>query len=103
DLDVLPRECTRNAEAERLSDRLLAGETSRVRLGRIRTGVAVRALGFREAPLAEAWIAIERLPNPRNLDEISSDLQAFSSNQSGTCAIEDTIASGRTRPRSTAS
>ena len=47
DLDLLPREGARNSEAERLADRLLAGEAARVALGRVRPRVAVRLLGGR--------------------------------------------------------
>src|SRR5205814_9260965 len=88
---------------ERLADRFLPGEPSRVRLGGIRTGVAVRTLGLGETAFAEARMALERAANARNFDQVDADSHAFSSSHAGTCAIDDTIASGRTRPRSTAS
>src|SRR5581483_12474621 len=53
DLDLLPRECARDAEAERLPDRLLAREATGVALGGIAPGVAVRALRLGEAALPE--------------------------------------------------
>ena len=58
DLDLLPREA--DADAERLADRLLAGEAAGVALGRIRARVAVGLLRLGEAALAEARVALER-------------------------------------------
>src|SRR6185436_15130531 len=58
DLDLEPREGASDAEAERLADRLLAGEASRVVLRRIRPRVAVGTLGLREAALPERRIAL---------------------------------------------
>src|SRR4051794_38010444 len=59
DLDVAPGERTRDAEAESLPDGLLAGETSCVGLRWVLARVAVRALGLREATLAERRVALE--------------------------------------------
>ena len=73
DLDLLPRERARDAEAERLPDRLLAGEPARVALRRVRPGVAVRALGLGEAPLAKALVPRERAADPLDLDQVGAD------------------------------
>src|SRR6476619_7063674 len=70
DLDVLPGECARDAEAERLTDRFLAGEPARVALGRVGTRLAIGLLGCREAALAEACVPLERPPDPRDLDQV---------------------------------
>src|SRR5436190_10202064 len=68
DLDLAPREGARDAEAERLANRLLACEPSGVVLRRIRPGVAIGALGRREAALAKRGIALQRPPHARDLD-----------------------------------
>jgi hypothetical protein len=73
DLDLLPRERARDAEPERLADRFLAGEATRVALGGIRTRVAVRLLGFGEAAVAEPGVPRERAANARDLDQIGAD------------------------------
>src|SRR5439155_23356712 len=103
DLDVAPRERARDAEAERLADRLLAGEPARIALRRVRARFAVGPLGLGEAALAEGRVAVERPADAVNLDQVDADLHAAVSSQSGRCAIEETIASGRTSPRSTSS
>jgi hypothetical protein len=74
DLDVEPGEGSRHAEPERLADRLLAGEASGVVLRRIRPRVAVVTLGLGEDSLAEGRIALERAPDPADLDEVEADL-----------------------------
>ena len=76
DLDLLPREV--DADADRLADRLLAGEPRRVVLRRVRLRVAVRALGLGEAALAEARVPLERPPDPLDLDQVDADAQAMS-------------------------
>src|SRR5579862_122378 len=105
DLDVLPRERARDAEAERLAHRLLAGEAPGVALRRIRTRVAVLLLGLGEAAVAKTRVPRERAADAFDLDEIGADARAHpcSSSQAGSCEIEETIPSGRTRDRSTAS
>src|SRR2546426_11880448 len=70
DLDVLPGERTRNADAKRFPDRFLAGEATRVGLCGIRPGGAIRALGFRETPPAEARIALQRAPDTRDFHHV---------------------------------
>src|SRR5205085_5947614 len=101
DLDLLPREA--DADPERLPDRLLPGEATGVALRRVRARVAVGLLGRREAAVAEARVALERAPDPRDLDQVEADPHAFCSSQAGSWATEDTIPSGMTLPRSTAS
>src|SRR2546421_3127008 len=105
DLDFLPRERARDAEAERLPDGFLAGEPPGVALRRVRPRVAVGLLGGREASLAEALVAVECAPHALDLDQVRAHpyAQRCSSSQSGSCPIDDTIPSGRTRERSTAS
>src|SRR5271154_2351238 len=76
DLDLLPRERARDAEPERLADRLLAGEATRVALRRVRPRVAVRALGLGETALAEPLVARERTPDPLDLDQVGADTDA---------------------------
>src|SRR5439155_15866619 len=98
-----PRDRPRDAEAEGLAHRLLAREAARVALRRIRARVAVRPFFLGEAALAEARIALERPADPRDLDQVDADLHPALSSQSGSCAIDETIPSGRTSPRSTAS
>src|SRR5437588_8171086 len=85
DLDVLPRECPRDAEAECLADRLLAGEAPGVALRRIRPRVAVGLLGGGEASIAEAAVPVERAPHALDLDQVCSHpyAQRCSSSQSG--------------------
>src|SRR5262249_39430604 len=73
DLDVLPGEGARNPDSKRLPDRFLAREAARVGLGRVGARVAVRALGRREAALAEAWIPLERATNSSDFDQVHSD------------------------------
>src|SRR2546422_10786833 len=70
DLDLVPREGSRDAEAECLADGLLAGEAPRVALGGIGARLAVRLLGRREAPVSEPGIPVERAPDARDLDQI---------------------------------
>src|SRR5690242_18467196 len=102
DLDLLPRERARDAEAERLADRLLAGEAAGIALGRIRARVAVRLLRLGEAAIAKARIALERTPDPRDLDEVCPDANhRCVSSHSGTCAIDETMPSGVARADST--
>src|SRR5262249_54559990 len=93
DLDLLPREV--DAAAERLPDRLLAREASGIALGRVFLRVAVRALRLREAALTEAR-ALERFPDPLDLDQVDADLHdgGVSSSHSGNCEIELTTTSG---------
>src|SRR4051794_5850651 len=73
DLDVLPGERARDAEAECLADGFLARDPARIALGRVRTRLAVRLLGLREAPVAEAGVTLERTADARDLDEIGAD------------------------------
>src|SRR5205814_1045679 len=77
DLDLAPGEA--DAGAERLADRLLAGEARRVMLRGVRLRVAVGALGLGEAALAEARVSLERPRDPRDLDQIDSVSAAYSS------------------------
>src|SRR3954463_9006944 len=67
DLDLAPGEA--DSRAERLADRLLAGEASGVVLCGVRAPVAVGLLGLREAAVPEAGIPLERLRDPRDLDQ----------------------------------
>src|ERR671930_997702 len=101
DLDLLPREA--DADPERLADRLLAGEAAGVALGRVGARIAVRLLRDREAAVAEAGVAFEGAPDPRDLDQVEPDPHPFCSIQAGSWATEDTIPSGMTLPRSTVS
>jgi hypothetical protein len=72
DLDLLPREV--DAGAERLSDRLLRREATRVVLRRVRLRVAVRPLGLGEAALLEAFaVAVERAADALDLDQVDAD------------------------------
>src|SRR5258708_2902137 len=105
DLDVAPRKRARHAEAERLADRLLAGEAPSVRLRRVLARVAVRALRLCEAALAEAGVSVERATDARDLDQVDADPHATScsSSQPGRNAIEETMPSGRTPDASTVS
>src|SRR5205823_8260726 len=105
DLDLLPGEGAGDAEAERLADRLLAGEAAGIALRRVRARVAVRTLGLGETALAEACVAAERPPDPLDLDQVgpNADHAMCSSSHSGRCAIEETIPSGWARDDSTAS
>src|SRR4029079_18289501 len=73
DLDLLPGEGARDAEPERLPHRLLAREAARVALGRVRSRVAVRLLGGREAAVAEARVPVERAADAGDLDQVRSD------------------------------
>jgi hypothetical protein len=73
DLDLSPRERARNAEAERLADRLLPGEAARVRVRRICARVAVRPLGGSETTLTETRIPLERPTNALDLDQVDAD------------------------------
>src|SRR5579884_4322480 len=68
DLDLLPGERPRDAEAERLADGLLACEPAGVALGRVRPRLAVRLLRLGEAAVAEAPVARERAPDALDLD-----------------------------------
>src|SRR5437763_8215317 len=70
DLDLAPREP--DARAERLADRLLAGEARGVVLRRVRLRVAVGALGVGEAALAGARVALQRPRDPRDLDQVDA-------------------------------
>src|ERR1700730_17522598 len=104
DLDLLPREGARDAEAERLAHRLLAGEAPGIALGRVRPRLAVGLLGRREAAVAEPCVALERAPDAPDLDQVRADTDhRCSSSHSGKWAIDDTIPSGCARARSTAS
>src|SRR5436190_3317217 len=103
DLDLAPGEA--HAGAERLADGLLAGEARRIVLGRVGPAVAVLALGVCEAALAETGVALERLRDPLDLDQVDANLHLRSSSQSGSAAIESitpsglTVASSRTSSR----
>src|SRR5262245_47268490 len=96
DLDVLPGEGARDAEPERLPDRLLAREARRVVLGRVRPRIAVDAFGVGEAPFPEARIAFERVANSLDLDQVEADLHADSRRKVGTSTIDSTTPSGCT-------
>ncbi len=71
DLDLLPGEP--DTAAERLADRLLAGEAGRVVLGGMGARVAVGDLGLGEDALAEAGVALERRLDARDLDQVDPD------------------------------
>jgi len=73
DLDITPGERARDAEPERLPYGFLAGEPAGIALGRIRARVAIRALGLREAALAEARITLERAAHALDLDQVDTD------------------------------
>src|SRR5262249_47563800 len=103
DLDVAPRERTRDTEAERLADGFLAGKAAGVALRGIRPRVAVRTLRLREAALAEAGIPLERATHALDLDQVDADVHPCSSSQSGSCAMDEMMPSGRTAVASTAS
>ncbi len=97
DLDLLPREV--HAGAERLPDRLLRGEPAGVVLRRVGLRVAVGALGLGEAALLEVVaVPLECAADAVDLDQVDADsetlAQRFASSQSGSWAIEETIASG---------
>ena len=62
-----------DAAAERLAHRFLAGEAPRVVLRRVRLRVAVGLLGLGEAALTEARVALQRLADPLDLDQVESD------------------------------
>src|SRR5205085_12130483 len=74
----------------------LTGEARRVVLRRVRAGVAVRLLRVRDAPAAEARIALERAPHPFDLDQVGADGHAVDSRNDGTSAIESSTTSGDT-------
>src|SRR5258708_38248812 len=100
DLDVLPGERARDAEAERLADGLLAGEPSGVALRRVGAGLAVRLLVRGEATVAEVRVALERTADARELDQIGADEdQRCSSIHSGRCPIAEKMPSGCSRHR----
>src|SRR5215831_9575309 len=103
DLDVEPGEGARDAEAKRLADRLLAGEAAGVALRGIRPGIAVRLLRRSEAALAKARVALQRTADALDLDQIDADVHPCSSSQSGSCAIDEMMPSGRMGVASTAS
>src|SRR5581483_1136870 len=84
DLDLAPGEV--DADAERLPDRLLAGETGCVVLRRVGSGVAVGALGLREAAVAEAGMAVERAPDPLDLDQVDAEPHRFTGSARSTPA-----------------
>jgi hypothetical protein len=93
DLDLLPGEV--DTRSEGFSDRLLRREPSRVVLRWIRLRVAVRALGLGEAALLEILaVPLERTTDALDLDQVDSDPQRLASSQSGSWAIDETIASG---------
>ena len=71
DLDVPPHEL--DAAAEGLADRLFAGEPRGEVLRRVRTREAVRALGLGEDALREPRPALQRPPDPLDLDQVNSD------------------------------
>src|SRR6478609_5901558 len=100
DLDVLPRERARDAEAERLADGFLAREPSGVALRRVRARVAVRLLVGGEAAVAKARVSLERAADAPDLDQVGADVDhRCSSSHSGRCASDETIPSGRARDR----
>ena len=108
DLDVTPRERACDAEAQGFADGLLAREPAGIALRRVGPRVAVGAFRLREAPLAKAWVAVERPPDTLDLYEVDSDFQwratyPCSSSQSGSCAIEEMMPPGRIAVASTAS
>src|SRR5262249_23492933 len=88
DLDVLPGEGARNPDSKRFSDRFLAREAARVRLRAVPPPVPVRAPGRREAPLAEARIALEGATNPGDFDQVHSDSHGSALSKQASCADE---------------
>src|ERR1044072_8302736 len=70
DLDIAPGERARDPEADRLADRLLAGEAGGVVLRGVRPGVAVSALRLGEAALPERRVPLERAADPLDLDQV---------------------------------
>src|SRR5262249_27227415 len=98
-----PREGARNAKTQSLADRLLGGEAARIALRGIRARVAVRLLRRCEAALAKTWIALEGAPDPLDLDQVDTHGHMCSSSQSGSCAIDEMMPSGRIGVASTAS
>src|SRR5215471_16056677 len=76
DLDLLPGECPRDAEPERLAHGFLAREASGIALRRVRAGVAVRTLGLGEAALAETSVTLQRVPDPLDLDQVRTHMDA---------------------------
>src|SRR4051794_30561103 len=103
DLDVPPCKSAGDAEAERLTDGFLARKPARVALRGVRARLAVGLLGRREAAVAEPRVALERAPDAVDLDQVDADVHECSSSQSGSCAIDEMIPSGRMRDASTAS
>ena len=86
----------------------LPAKRAGVVLRRVRPRVAVRALGLGEAALAERRVALERAPDPLDLDQVDADRsRAARSSHSGSSAIESTTPSGvdaraaRARPAGT--
>src|SRR5438034_5653656 len=94
DLDLAPREGARDAEAQRLADRLLAGEPSGVVLRRIRPGVAVSALRLGEAALPKRRVPLERPAHPRDFNQVYAYCHNADSRNAGTSPIESRTASG---------
>src|SRR4051812_3429225 len=76
DFDVLPREGPRDAEPERLSDGLLAGEAGGIVLRRVWARIAVHALRLGEDTVSERRVALQRAPDAPDLDEVEADLHA---------------------------
>src|SRR5262249_54597643 len=87
---------------ERLPHRLLCREPTRVVLGRVRLRVAVLPFRLGEAAGPEAVsVALERAPYPLDLDQVDADPRRrgghrFSSSQSGSWAMDETMPSGAT-------
>ena len=71
DLDLAPGEV--HAAAERLADRLLPGEPSRVVLGRVGTRVAVVALGLGEDSAPGSRVASSACCDAGDLDQVDAD------------------------------
>ena len=93
DLDLLPGEV--DAGSQCLANGLFRREPPGVVLRRVRLRVAVRALRLGEAALLEVVaVPFERTADAVDLDQVDADLQRFASSQSGSCAIDETIASG---------
>src|SRR5207248_4653382 len=94
-----------DADAQRLADRLLRSEATGVVLRRVRLRVAVGALVGGEAAFAEAVaVALQGAAYAFDLDQVEPDAHyEVRSSQSGSCAIEERIASGCTPASSTAS
>ncbi len=73
-LNVMPRDATAPAGAERLQRGLFGGEAGSVMLRRRRaSGIAVDALIFGEDALAEAWCAPQHFTDARNFDNVDAD------------------------------